>query len=197
MKHIFISILYISAILLPATLAAEERFSNTAEEMVRDLSDSRLGKPKSAFGNMGASREFTRVDVATYNDEGEQAAIAIEVGPGIPNTNLKVEFDFDRYEIRKNSYRLLDELGKAMNHRQLVTKQFIIAGHTDDVGDARYNTRLSLQRARAVKDYLVRVHGIKQARLVVVGAGENQPLVRNNSNANRQKNRRVEIIIKF
>ena len=66
-----------------------------------------------------------------------------------------------------------------------------INGHTDDVGLASDNQRLSEQRAKAVYDYLLRA-GIAAARLRYRGFGESRPLVPNEGAENRQQNRRTE-----
>ncbi len=67
-----------------------------------------------------------------------------------------------------------------------------LQGHTDNQGDAYLNLILSEQRVEAVKQYLVG-SGIDQKRISTFGFGENTPRVPNNSEQNRQKNRRVEV----
>jgi OOP family OmpA-OmpF porin len=69
----------------------------------------------------------------------------------------------------------------------------LIIGHTDSDGEIQHNYRLSLNRAQAVKDYLVTHYPIDPVRLKVIGYGESHPLVRNMSAVNKQINRRVEI----
>lgn len=72
--------------------------------------------------------------------------------------------------------------------------QVEIGGHTDDIGKDSYNQELSERRAKAVVDYLIEA-GISSERLQAKGYGESQPKVDNNSDAQRQKNRRVEFKI--
>jgi outer membrane protein OmpA-like peptidoglycan-associated protein len=72
--------------------------------------------------------------------------------------------------------------------------QIEIRGHTDNVGSAQANQILSMQRAKAVYDYLIS-KGIDGDRLRYTGYGESQPLVPNDSAAARQKNRRTEFVI--
>ena len=69
-----------------------------------------------------------------------------------------------------------------------------IAGHTDNVGEAQANRDLSFNQAQAVQDYLTDVLGDRY-RWVSVGYGSARPLVANDSDANRQRNRRLEISI--
>lgn len=66
-------------------------------------------------------------------------------------------------------------------------------GHTDSTVSEGYNLQLSFERARSARDYLVSREGIDHSQLKVLGFGEGAPLVANNTEDNRQKNRRVEI----
>lgn len=68
----------------------------------------------------------------------------------------------------------------------------IVVGHTDNVGAAAANQRLSLQRAEAVKKYLVS-KGIEPNRIYTEGKGPTQPVADNRTAEGRAKNRRVEI----
>jgi outer membrane protein OmpA-like peptidoglycan-associated protein len=69
-----------------------------------------------------------------------------------------------------------------------------VAGHTDNVGSEDYNKGLSERRASSVASYLSG-QGVKQARLLTVGAGETYPVASNASEAGRSQNRRVELTI--
>ena len=69
-----------------------------------------------------------------------------------------------------------------------------IAAHTDDTGEAKDNTEKSFLLARTVEQYLSAALG-KQYRMVVIGYGESFPLVINDSDINRQRNRRIELIV--
>ncbi|MCL4146163.1 UNVERIFIED_CONTAM: hypothetical protein GTU68_003648 [Idotea baltica] len=66
-----------------------------------------------------------------------------------------------------------------------------IAGHTDSDATEQYNKNLSQTRARAVVDYMIS-KSIEPHRLYAVGYGESQPLVENDTEENKQKNRRTE-----
>jgi outer membrane protein OmpA-like peptidoglycan-associated protein len=72
--------------------------------------------------------------------------------------------------------------------------KIMIEGHTDNVGDEIALIDLSLQRAEAIRDYLVH-EGIALDRMQVTGKGATEPISRNNEEAGREKNRRVEITI--
>ena len=108
--------------------------------------------------------------------------------------NLKIEFDVDSYAIRPEYMAILNELAKALNDPRLKNRNMFVNGHTDSDGARKYNLRLSMNRAQAVKQYLLLNHAISPDRLIVYGYGENMPLRPNSSAANKQLNRRVEIV---
>jgi outer membrane protein OmpA-like peptidoglycan-associated protein len=69
-----------------------------------------------------------------------------------------------------------------------------IEGHTDSVGSADYNQRLSENRADSVRTYLVG-QGIASSSVGTTGFGETMPVASNDTPAGRQQNRRVELIV--
>ena len=103
----------------------------------------------------------------------------------------QIQFDFNKSTIKPVSYPILDAVRDVLVANPKITIE--VQGHTDNVGQAQYNLRLSGQRADAVRAYLV-AHGIEPARLVSKGFGMNQPLVPNNTEGNRALNRRVQFI---
>ncbi|MBT8185396.1 MAG: OmpA family protein, partial [Eudoraea sp.] len=68
-------------------------------------------------------------------------------------------------------------------------------GHTDDVGSDETNRRLSLARAKSVSDELKKLIRGSSFRWKEMGMGESKPLVENDTDENRAKNRRVEILV--
>jgi outer membrane protein OmpA-like peptidoglycan-associated protein len=70
-----------------------------------------------------------------------------------------------------------------------------VQGHTDSQGSAESNLWLSQRRAEAVRDYLIRVHGISPDRLTARGYGESEPIASNDTEAGRAQNRRVELVV--
>ena len=71
-----------------------------------------------------------------------------------------------------------------------------VEGHTDNVGKAEVNKKLSQKRADAVKDYLIK-KGIEADRLSAIGYGSEQPIADNKTKEGRAQNRRVEFKITF
>jgi outer membrane protein OmpA-like peptidoglycan-associated protein len=99
-----------------------------------------------------------------------------------------IHFDFDESTLLPESYLELNKLLVLLQSRPAM--HIRIAGHTDQIGTAAYNQQLSIQRARAVADFLIR-HYIHPDRLQVKGYGFDQPVASNTDETGRQKNRRV------
>ncbi len=101
-----------------------------------------------------------------------------------------VEFDVNRYTIRNNSSKDLDELAEALVDEDN-TMTIFVTGHTDSTGSAAHNKTLSQNRANAVKEYL-QAKGVKQP-IITAGEGSDMPIDTNATPEGRQRNRRVEI----
>ncbi len=111
----------------------------------------------------------------------------------IPITAL-IHFDYDSDVIRKESYGLLDEYGKAFTNESFSDMRVIIAGHTCHMGSMEYNQELSERRAEAVRNYLLTHHNIAPDRLTTKGYGKTEPVASNATKKGRALNRRVEFI---
>ena len=105
-------------------------------------------------------------------------------------------FDTGRANLRSNFVPLLIKIGEVLAKTR---GEIIIAGHTDNVpligGPFRSNLGLSMARAGAVAEFLLRAKAIEPQRLSTMGFGEHRPLTTNETVKGRQKNRRVEIIL--
>lgn len=105
-----------------------------------------------------------------------------------------VFFDTGKTTIKPESYSLLDEVAQTLKDHPEV-KHVSIEGHTDNVGSSKTNTRLSKGRAEAVRAYLVK-KGVPAATLDAKGYGPSKPIADNKTPEGREKNRRVEFMIK-
>jgi outer membrane protein OmpA-like peptidoglycan-associated protein len=105
-----------------------------------------------------------------------------------------LEFETNSAVIRPSSYQYLDYLIAKV--RKTDDAMLRLKGHTDDVGARAKNVKLSQERVLAVKQYIVS-KGVDDYRILTEALGPDKPLVPNNSAANRQKNRRVEIFLEY
>jgi OOP family OmpA-OmpF porin len=103
----------------------------------------------------------------------------------------QIHFEFNKAKIRPESYPILDAIVDVLRDHPKITLE--IQGHTDNVGSAAYNKKLSQLRAESVRTYLGQ-HGTDVSRLAAVGYGMSQPIVPNNTASNRALNRRVQFI---
>jgi outer membrane protein OmpA-like peptidoglycan-associated protein len=103
-----------------------------------------------------------------------------------------VYFDFDRYSLRPEATRVLDEAVTAL--RENATLRVEIEGHTCSIGTAEYNLALGDRRANAVRDYLVS-RGITADRLRSVSYGEERPKHDNAREETRRLNRRAALTV--
>jgi outer membrane protein OmpA-like peptidoglycan-associated protein len=103
-----------------------------------------------------------------------------------------VYFDFDRYSLRPEATRVLDEAIAAM--KENATLRVEIEGHTCSIGTAEYNLALGDRRANAVKDYLVS-RGVGADRLRTVSYGEERPKYDNGREETRRLNRRAALTV--
>ena len=93
-------------------------------------------------------------------------------GINVPVLIDNIFYDFDKATLRPESEKALDDLVKLLNENPNVTIE--LSAHTDYIGSADYNKRLSQHRADAVVAYLT-AHGIAQDRLTPVGYGKERP----------------------
>jgi outer membrane protein OmpA-like peptidoglycan-associated protein/Tol biopolymer transport system component len=101
-----------------------------------------------------------------------------------------VFFDFDKSDLQATSFVELDKVAELLQKNPTIKIE--IAGHTDNKGDKKYNQILSQKRAETVVNYLVQ-KGIAKTRLVAKGYGDTVPLVANDTEENKAKNRRTEL----
>ena len=126
--------------------------------------------------------EPTPVEPVVY-EEVEEVAEAVRV-------ELDVKFDFDKADVKQDSYSDIENLAEFM--KQYPQTATTVEGHTDSVGNATYNQKLSERRAAAVRDTLVNQFGVEADRVNAVGYGKDRPVADNATSEGRAINRRVE-----
>ncbi|MGD1841641.1 MAG: OmpA family protein [Thermonemataceae bacterium] len=111
------------------------------------------------------------------------------IAKGTKVTLNNIFFDTGKYDIKEKSKTELEKFIQFMEDNPQVKGE--ISGHTDNVGDAASNVTLSLQRAKAVYNYLIK-NGVDANRLRYQGYGQTQPTATNDTPEGRQLNRRIE-----
>jgi OOP family OmpA-OmpF porin len=127
-----------------------------------------------------------QADTPVYTQQPIQVVVA--------KRSWAIEFDTGKSTIRTES---LDDLEEMLNQISITNLEVEIRGHTDDVGDSTLNLRLSRERADAVRTFLMEnaASNFPENRVAVRGYGEMAPIADNTTEAGRQKNRRVEVIL--
>jgi len=155
-----------------ATAAREKAAQAQAEvERVRQRAEAELSRMQDALGQIAETRRT-----------------ALGLVMNLSGDHLK--FAFDKAELRPEDRELLSRVAGILSTATDYT--ISVNGHTDDVGSAEYNQKLSERRAQAVRDYLVEA-GLSPDILSVEGHGKSLPLVAGTSEEARAKNRRVEL----
>jgi outer membrane protein OmpA-like peptidoglycan-associated protein len=141
-----------------------------------------------AFVRVIETKEMERGKITFVGAQQMQQALA-----GAGRISLYgIHFDFDRDVVMPDSKATLDEIAHLLQSDPSL--RLSVVGHTDAQGGAGYNLDLSRRRAANVIAALNRDYGIDAARLVARGAGANEPLAPNDSEENRARNRRVELV---
>jgi len=126
--------------------------------------------------------EFSTMELAkALNDKGSVAIHGIL-------------FDTGKATIRPESATAIAPIGELLKTSPVLKLE--IQGHTDNVGAAAANLKLSQDRAAAVKAYIVSTFGIAAERLTTAGLGDTKPVGDNTTDAGRASNRRVELVKK-
>ncbi len=116
--------------------------------------------------------------------------VPIEVGQVVRLNN--VFFDFDKWDLRPESHIELDRVVKLLEENPAI--EIEMSAHTDSWGTDEYNVKLSHNRAMSVMQYILS-KGVSSNRIIAQGYGETKPVMPNDTDENRQFNRRVEFKI--
>jgi outer membrane protein OmpA-like peptidoglycan-associated protein len=141
----------------------------------------------------GYSFQNKNIDIPAASAEGRELVQIIEMNKlrvGTGSVLRNIYFNFNKATFQPSSLNELSKLERMM--QQNPGLRIRISGHTDRIGSASYNKKLSQQRANAVKNYLVK-KGVDPRRVQSIGYGEESPLASNDDELEgRELNRRVE-----
>lgn len=158
----------------------QEKRDNAANS--KQLEEERQAR-QSAEGKLAAAMK----DLATI------AAVKEEARGVVITLSGSVLFASGKYELLNTAKMKLDQVAEALK-AQDADKRIVVEGHTDSQGSDAVNQPLSLNRASAVREYLVS-RGVSSEKISAVGLGSSRPITDNKTAENRANNRRVEIVI--
>jgi outer membrane protein OmpA-like peptidoglycan-associated protein/Tol biopolymer transport system component len=148
-----------------------------------------------ATSDQGYAFNSTTLDLTNVESGDEVATADVSMQLMKLEVNAKLElkeilFESNSFQLSEISYIELERVIKLMKENPDLRVE--ISAHTDDVGSDQYNLSLSDKRAQSVVDYLID-NQVSPERFTAKGYGESQPLVPNDSEENKAKNRRVEL----
>lgn len=180
----------------PAPAAPAPVEADSDGDGVPDSRDGCANTPRGVpVDSSGCPRDTDRDGVADDEDKCPDTAAGRIVGPDGCEKEVIIElngvhFDFDKDTLRPDATTVLNKAVDILKSHPDVPVE--VHGHTDWIGTDEYNQDLSERRAKRVYDYLV-AHGIPASRLTWQGHGESMPIVSNDTDAGRARNRRVEL----
>ena len=185
----------LSALLVTGSAVAEDRIAPGYAE------DSSSNVVTTSSGDCLHTGSWTAADATIVGCDGvvlNAPVVVIKGAPSglvgaivIPSAAL---FAFDKSDLTEEGKVAIEEYRKQLRPELSEAYEGIIIGHTDSVGDADYNIGLSKRRAEAVAAYLAST-GVAASKLRVLGRGETDPIVSNDTKEGQAENRRVEIVV--
>ncbi len=134
--------------------------------------------------------QFEQVERMFNNDE----ARVFRQGNTIIMRLVGLTFDSGSAQLKPTNFDLLAKVEKAID--VFPRSELIIEGHTDSHGGDDLNQKLSQDRAESVQQYMINAMRIPSYRLIATGYGETRPVASNETASGREKNRRIDIVIK-
>jgi len=193
----------------PCTIQVGQSISVTAEgqDPDGDTLSYKWGSPTGSFGNANdrqtrwtAPGQVGAVPITVTVDDGKGGTasdtftVQVVAPPRKEYSFEDVHFDFDRYSLRPEATRILDEAIKAMAEDQNL--RITLEGHTCNIGTTEYNLALGERRSNAVRDYLTS-RGVNASRLQSISYGEERPKHDNSREETRRLNRRAALTIRM
>ena len=174
------------------TKASEaERWRRLAEARAKDEQPAGDAEAKALAAEQAKAAALAK-EVESLKAKEVESLKAQHTDRGMVLTVGDVLFSPGNADVGPGAQRSIDKLAAFL--RAYPRRNVLIEGHTDNLGDADFNIKLSQHRADAVRDLLI-ARGIAPERIRTKGYGPKFPVVDNDSAAGRQQNRRVEVIV--
>jgi len=174
-------------------MAGKERDSMRLEQRTNEANQANANARQAQMTAQMAQEEAAQAQARTAVLEAQLADLAAKkTERGIIITLGDVLFGTNKSDLTPDGMRSAQKLADVLKQNPL--RAVLVEGYTDSTGTSDYNQELSARRASAVRDALLQM-GIATDRISVRGYGESYPAAANDTAANRQLNRRVEIVL--
>ena len=196
-KGVFVRLIVIMLVLDTFAFSFSKADVLTETELVRALTDKKTRNFSSSPTENSKAEEEKRFIESLMNGVSRRISMdergkIIEIAKEKPAIDIDIPFEYKSAVIGVTAIPSLISLGKALQSVDLKTSKFLIAGHTDAYGGEQYNLDLSVRRAGAVRDFLIKEFGVEGLRLLEVGYGKEKP--KNIADPFSAENRRVQIV---
>ena len=182
---------------------ARVALASSREQLKDERRDNNITNNDLRATNNAQTKELDTEKAARLSAEGKLAgamkdlaavaAVKEETRGLVITLSGSVLFASNKYALLNTAMTKLDQVAEALK-AQDADKRIVVEGHTDNRGSDRINQPLSLNRATAVRDYLVG-RGVASEKISAVGMGSGKPITDNKTSENRADNRRVEIVV--
>jgi len=144
------------------------------------------------FRFIGVAKGYERVELDSDVIKEKANTVTIRLRRKIIKIG-KVQFAFDSDKLLPPAFPVLDDVVKKIKNADFKFKKVMIEGHTSSEGSDEYNMKLSTRRSTSVRKYLIS-KGLPAELLEIAPFGEAKPIAPNDTEAGKEKNRRVEFI---
>lgn len=162
------------------------------ERKAREKAEQELARMKAEIEQRQKLEQQHAEEMAAMKKQLAELAETRSDARGFIVTLPGVYFDSGKATLKEGTKANLTKIAQLLQKMEQV--RIVVEGHTDSVGSAELNQKLSEARADSVRDYLV-AEGMDRSNITTVGRGESQPVASNDTNEGRSQNRRVEIVI--
>lgn len=181
-------------LLISCTQSEKEKIDTESEETMYLKEDEDVATSTREQTNWG-DVDVTSPIVSYEEIQSEEIEVRGTRDYSVYTVDETVLFDFDKASIREGGEDKLDEVITSVKRRH-PDGEIAVRGYTDAVGTPEYNKELSEKRAEAVASFLQDDAEIDDDQVTVLAKGEQDPVASNETAEGRQKNRRVEILVR-
>jgi outer membrane protein OmpA-like peptidoglycan-associated protein len=181
---------------------SNDNFDTDSSEIINKLKQQAKPKvrlrsfPSATEDNLVNTRALKRITSTNEGNDTIKSEIVNINNIDVNNrVKLSVTFNKNSSKIKYDSVSGLDALAEAIQDESLKSLRILVSGHTDSDGTEEGNLKLSFERAKSVKFFLVNKKHIPESRIDIAGYGEGDPIAGNILEVDKQLNRRVEISI--